>query len=143
MSADVATVTSPADARVPAVAKLAGVQFVALGVGFGAATVVVLGYLARDGILPMTPWGFRALDGPLARIGTTQTFVLGGALAASELTGLVAGLGLWRGRRWAGRVGLAITPISLALGVGFELPFLLVGIPLRVATLLIARRHLR
>jgi uncharacterized membrane protein (DUF2068 family) len=136
---------SPTDVAVPVplLAKLASVQFAALGVGFGAATVVVLGSLARDGILPMTPWGFRALDGPLARIGTTQTFVYGGALAASELTGLVAGLGLWRGRRWAGRLGLAVTPVSLALGVGFELPFLLIGVPLRVLTLLAAWRHLR
>jgi hypothetical protein len=135
--------TSVRDTSVPVAAKLAAVQFVALGAGFGAATLVVLGYLARDGVLPMTPWGFRALDGPLARIGTTQTFVFGGALAATELTGLAAGLGLWRGRRWAGRLGLAITPVSLALGVGFELPFLLVGIPLRVATLLSARSRLR
>ena len=131
------------DPGVPLAARLAGVQFVALGIGFGAASVVVLGYLARDGILPMTPWGFRALDGPLARVSTTQTFVYGGALAASELTGLVAGIGLWRGRRWAGRLGLAITPVSLALGVGFELPFLLIGIPLRVATVLAAWRRLR
>lgn len=137
-----ASPASPA-ADVPIAARLAAIQFVALGLGFGAGTLATLALFMRDGILPMTPWGFRALDGPLSRIGSTQTLGYGGALVAVELSGLVAGLGLWRGRRWAGRLGLAITPVSLALGAGFELPFLLAGVPLRVGTLLVAWRHLR
>ena len=44
--------------------RLAGVTYVALGLGFGVGTLVVLARLARDGELPMTPWGFRALSGP-------------------------------------------------------------------------------
>jgi hypothetical protein len=136
------TSPEPVDTVSPS-ARAAGVQFVALGLGFGVGAAVALAYLAKDGQLPMTPFGFRALEGPLARIGTTETFVFGGALVASELAGIAAGAGLWRGRRWAGRLGLAITPISFALAIGFDLPFLLVGVPLRVATLLRAWPHLR
>jgi uncharacterized membrane protein (DUF2068 family) len=122
---------------------LAAVQYLVLGLGFGIGTAVTLALLARDGQLPMTPWGFRSLDGPLARNGTTETMAYGAALIGVCAVDVVAGVGLWQGRRWAGRLGLATTPFALALGVGFELPFLLVGVPLRVATLLGARRTLR
>lgn len=98
-----------------------------LGIGFGAGTAVTLALLLRDGQLPMTPWGFRALDGPLARIGTTETMAFGGALIVVCAVDSAAALGLWRGRRWAGRLALATTPFALALGAGFELPFLLAG----------------
>jgi hypothetical protein len=44
--------------------RAAAVMYLVLGLGFGAATVVTLAYFARDGELPMTPWGFRSLSGP-------------------------------------------------------------------------------
>jgi hypothetical protein len=69
----------------------------------------------------------------LARIGPTQTIQYGSALVGVCAFDVAAGLGLWRGRRWAGRLGLATTPFALALGLGFELPFLLAGVPVRVA----------
>ena len=130
-------------ASVPLAARMAAVMYGLLGIGFGTGTAVALGFLLRDGQLPMTPWGFRALDGPLARIGTTETVAFGGALMVVCAVDSAAAVGLWRGRRWAGRLAMATTPFALALGAGFELPFLLAGVPLRVATLLLAWRRLR
>lgn len=127
----------------PLAAKWAAVQYLVLGLGFGIGTAVTLALLARDGHLPMTPWGFRSLDGPLARNGTPETMAYGAALIGVCAVDVAAGVGLWKGRRWAGPLGLATTPFALALGVGFELPFLLIGVPLRVATLLRAWRGLR
>lgn len=127
----------------PLTAKWAAVQYLVLGLGFGIGPAATLALLARDGQLPMTPWGFRSLDGPLARNGTSETMAYGAALIGVCAVDVVAGVGLWRGRRWAGLLGLATTPFALALGVGFALPFLLIGIPLRVATLLRAWRGLR
>jgi hypothetical protein len=130
-------------ASVPLASRLAAVMYGLLGIGFGAGTAVTLALFLRDGQLPMTPWGFRSLDGPLARIGTNETVAFGGALIVVCAADSTAALGLWRGRRWAGRLALATTPFALALGAGFELPFLLAGVPLRVATLLLAWRRLR
>ena len=128
---------------VPLASRSAAVMYGLLGIGFGAGTAVTLALLVRDGQLPMTPWGFRALDGPLARIGTTETMAFGGALIVVCAVDSAAAFGLWRGRRWAGRLALATTPFALALGAGFELPFLLAGVPLRFAMLLLAWRRLR
>jgi hypothetical protein len=64
-----------------------------LGIGFGAGTAVTLAFFVRDGQLPMTSWGFRALDGPLARIGTTETMAFGGALIAVCAADSAAALG--------------------------------------------------
>jgi hypothetical protein len=91
----------------------------------------------------MTPWGFRSLDGPLARIDTRTTMLAGAALVAVCAADVATAAGLWRGRRWAGRLGLATTPAAVVLGLGFELPFLLAGIPLRTALLAAAWRRLR
>jgi uncharacterized membrane protein (DUF2068 family) len=130
-------------ASVPLAERSAAVMYGLLGIGFGAGTAVTLALLLRDGQLPMTPWGFRSLDGPLARIGTTETLAFGGALILVCAVDSAAAVGLWHGRRWAGRMALSTTPFALALGAGFQLPFLLVGVPLRVATLLLAWRRLR
>jgi hypothetical protein len=67
----------------------------------------------------------------------------GTALIAVCAADAVAAAGLWRRRRWAGRLGLATTPVALALGAGFELPFLLAGIPLRVGLVAAAWPRLR
>lgn len=123
----------PAD--VPPAARLAAATYVLLGIGFGVGAAVTLVLLARDGELPMTPWGFRSLAGPFSDLGETQTFVLGAGLVAVCAADVVAGVGLWRGRRWAGRLGVATTPFGLVFAGGFALPFLLIGIPVRLAFL--------
>jgi uncharacterized membrane protein (DUF2068 family) len=123
-------------------ARGAAVLYGLLGVGFGIGTAVTLALLARNGELPMTPWGFRSLDGPLARIDTRTTMLAGTALIAVCAADVATAAGLWRGRRWAGRLGLATTPAAVFLGLGFELPILLAAIPLRVGLVLAAWRRL-
>ena len=126
----------------PRTARAAAVLYGLLGAGFGLGTVAVLALLIRDGELPMTPWGFRALDGPLARIDTRTTLLAGAALVSVCAADTATAAGLWRGRRWAARLGLVTTPAALVLGLGFELPFLLAGIPLRTALVAAAWRRL-
>lgn len=55
----------------------------------------------------------------------------------------VAGIWLWQGRRQGATLGLATTPLALALGAGFDLPFLLWPVPVRAAVLLSRRATLR
>ncbi len=126
----------------PVAARAAAALYGLLGVGFGIGTTVTLALLARNGELPMTPWGFRSLDGPLAPIDTPTTMLAGAGLIAVCAADVATSAGLWRGRRWAGRLGLATTPAALLLGLGFELPFLLAGIPARVALLAASWRRL-
>jgi len=90
----------------------------------------------------MTPFGWRLMGGPFERIGTDRLTPLGVALAAmligTGLVDVVAASGLRQGRRWGGRLALATTPISFALGIAFVVPFLLVVPPLR--SILVASR---
>ncbi|MGI8791996.1 MAG: hypothetical protein ACR2H3_02275 [Acidimicrobiales bacterium] len=123
--------------------RAAAVMYLALGLGFGAGTVITLAYLARDGELPMTPWGFRSLSGPFEKLGPSPFTALGLALIGVCVMDVVAGIWLWQGRRRGGLLGLATTPLAFVLGVGFALPFLLVGVPIRVALVLAGRRSLR
>ena len=128
---------------VPLSARVAAVMYVLLGVGFGVGAAVTLALFARDGELPMTPWGFRSLAGPFSDIGDTETLVLGAGLVALCAADTVAGAGMWRGRRWAGRLAVATTPVALLFAGGFALPFLLIGIPVRLAFLAESWRRLR
>jgi hypothetical protein len=122
--------------------RLAAVSYLALGIGFGVGTVVTLLHLDRHGELPMTPWGFRSLDGPFVQLGVERFKALGWALVGVCTLDVVAGVWLWQGRRRGARLGLATSPFALALGAGFALPFLLVGVPIRVALALAGRRSL-
>lgn len=126
----------------PAIRAAAAI-FVALGLGFGVGAVVTLAHLARQGELPMTPWGFRSMSGPFERLGTGPFAALGWTLVGVCVLDVLAGSWLWQGRRRGAWLGLATTPLALGLAVGFALPFLLVGVPLRVAFVLAGRRSLR
>ena len=128
---------------VPLAARLAATMYVVLGLGFGVGTAVTLVLFVRDGELPMTPWGFRSLEGPFARLGDTETLALGAGLVAVCAADAVAGAGLWRGQRWAGILGAATTPFALVFGGGFALPFLLIGAPVRLAFVAASWRRLR
>ena len=122
--------------------RMAGVMYAALGIGFGAGTVVTLAYLAREGELPMTPWGFRSLSGPFEQLGAERFSALGWGLVAVCALDTLAGVWLWQGHRRGATLGLVTTPPALALGAGFALPFLLVGVPIRVALVIAGRRSL-
>jgi hypothetical protein len=122
----------------------AALLYIALGIGFGAGTVVTLDYLRREGELPMTPWGFRSLaGGPFEQLPPEKFVALGWALVGVCALDTLTGVWLWQARRRGAVLGLATTPVALFLGAGFALPILLAGIPLRVALVLVGRRQLR
>jgi ABC-type spermidine/putrescine transport system permease subunit II len=123
--------------------KLAGASLALLGVGFGVNAVWAFAHLQRTGELPMTPFGFRAFEGPLTRLGTQWTSLLGAVLAAVCSLDVLAGFWLWRGERRGLRLATAAALPGLVLGAGFELPFLLLGLPLSLLLALAGRRTLR
>ena len=92
----------------------------------------------------MTPWGFRALaGGPFERLAPDQFAALAWALIGVCALDVVAGTWLWQGRRRGAALGLVTAPLAFALGIGFALPFLLAGVPLRAGLILTGRRNLR
>jgi hypothetical protein len=124
--------------------RAAAVLYLALGIGFGVGAAITLDHLRREGELPMTPFGFRSLaGGPFEELATEQFRALGWALVGVCTLDVVSAGLLWRGRRAGAVLGLATTPVALILAVGFALPFLIVGIPIRVALVLSGRRALR
>ena len=127
--------------RFPRTIRVAAFLFVFHGVAFGASVPFVLAHLDRYGELPMTFW-FRSMAGPFEELGPEAFKALGWTFVGVCVADVVAGLGLWRGRRWGARLGLATSPVALALGVGFDLPLILVGVPIRVALVLAGRRSL-
>lgn len=89
----------------------------------------------------MTPWGFRALSGPFERLGTDAFSALGIGLVVVSLLNVVAGAWLWHGDRRGLRLSLATFGPSMALGLGFALPFLLIGLPISVVLAVVGRRR--
>ena len=138
-----ATDRDTASHRVSPLVRLAAISQVVLGAGFGIGTIVTLNHLARHGELPMTPWGFRSLDGPFMKLGVERFTTLGWALVAVSAVDVLSCVWLWQGRRRGALVGLLTSPVSLVLAAGFALPFLLVGVPLRVLLTLVGWRSLR
>jgi hypothetical protein len=95
------------------------------------------------GVLP-TIMGIRALSGPFeAHLGREAFTALGWALVASSALDALAGVWLWQGRRRGVLLGLGSTPLSLALGIGFALPALLVAVPIRAGLILATNRASR
>ena len=130
--------------RESAAIRAAGVTYIALGLGFGVGTAVTLRLYARDGELPMTPWGFRSLaGGPFEQLTPEQFTALGWVLVGVCAADVVAGTWLWRGRRRGAILAVATSPVALALGAGFALPFLLAGVPIGAALVLAGRQSLR
>ena len=124
--------------------RSAAALHVVLGAGFGVGTVLALAHLARHGELPMTPWGFRALGGgPFEQLGSVPFTALGWSLVLVSALDVLAGIWLWQGRRRGLRLALATTVPAFGLSVGFALPFLLVGVPIRLALAVAGRRRLR
>jgi hypothetical protein len=123
--------------------RVAGAVYLALGIGFGAGAVVTLLHLARHGELPMTPWGFRSMSGPFEGLGAGRFSMMGWSLVAVCVLDVLAGIWLWQGRRRGARIGLVTSPLAFILGVGFALPFLLVGVPIRLGLTWAGRGSLR
>jgi hypothetical protein len=90
----------------------------------------------------MTPFGFRALSGPFERLGSDRFSALAIGLAAVSALNVLAGVWLWRGERRGLRLSLATFAPTMALGVGFALPFLLIGIPISTALAIAGKRAL-
>src|SRR5688572_13163917 len=124
--------------------RVAAAMHLFLGVAFGASVPVVLGHLARHGELPMSPFGWRYMAGqPVAQLSPDQFTALGWALVGVSALDVVAGIWLWQGRRRGLKLGLVTAAPALALGAAFELPLLLLGVPIRTALAIVGRRHLR
>ena len=104
---------------------------------------MTLVYLAREGELPMTPFGFRSMSGPVEGLGTSAFQVLGWTLVGVCALDVLAGVWLWRGRRRGTRLGVATSLPALVLGAGFALPFLVVGVPIRTVLVLAGRQARR
>jgi hypothetical protein len=91
----------------------------------------------------MTPFGFRSLAGPFEDLGVARFTGLGWTLVLVCALDVLAGIWLWQGRRRGALLGLITEPVALFLAYGFALPFLLIGIPIRVTLVLAGWRSLR
>ena len=124
-------------------AKAAGLAYILPALGFGIPTPFVLWHLARTRELPMTPFGFRSHSGPFEALGQDTFIALGFVLIGSCLLDFIAGAWLWGGRRRGAILGVAATPLTLAMTIGFAFPFLLVAIPIRLVLTAVAWPRLR
>jgi hypothetical protein len=113
-----------------------------LGLGFGVTSVPTLLHFAREGELPMTPFGFRALSGPFEQLGADRFLVLGWIFVGLCAVDVLAGVWLWQRLRRSLWLGLGADVAMFPLAVGFALPALLIGIPLRAALALAGRADL-
>jgi hypothetical protein len=129
--------------RVASATRAAGGVYVATGIGFGLGAVFTLVHLARHGELPLTPFGFRAMSGPFEGLGSAWVSVLGWLFVGVCAVETLAGWKLWTGRRNGATIGLLTTPLAVVLGLGFDLPFYLASIPLRLGLLALGRRDPR
>ncbi len=116
--------------------RLAATLYVFLGLAFGASVPVVLAFYTDNGYLPMM-FSFRALSGPVEELGRTGFLAAGFALVAASVVSVVAGLLLWRGQRRGVQLALLVDPVVFALGLGFALPLLLIGVPVRAGLVLV------
>src|SRR6476619_1509070 len=133
------TAASP-PTRVATATRAAGVVYVATGIGFGVGSAISLVYLARNGELPMTPFGFRSLSGPFEALGTMWLSVVGWAFVGVCAVETLAGWKLWKGQRRGILLGIWTTPLAIVFGLGFDLPFYLASIPIRLVLVALGRR---
>ena len=111
--------------------RVAAALHVLLGLGLAVGSAPVLVHFARNGELPMSPFGWRWMAGPVEQLGPVPFMALGWTLVA--VLDVVAGRWLWHGRRRGLQLGVATNACAFALGLGFALPALIVGVPLRAA----------
>ena len=123
--------------------RAGGTLQILLSLAFGGGAAWTMLHLAQNGELPMTPWGFRSMSGPFEELGQQTFSVLGWALVAICALDVLAGIWLVQHRRRGFGLGLITAVPQVALGLGFALPFLLVGVPIRVLLAVAGRRTLR
>jgi hypothetical protein len=127
--------------------RAASILFGLPGLGFGIGVPLTLAYLARHGELPMTPFGWRLMGGPLPQIGTDRLtplgWVLAIALVGTSALDVITAIWLRQGRRAGVRLGLVTTPFSFGLAAVFVLPLLLAAAPVRAVLLLAGSPGLR
>ncbi len=83
------------------------------------------------------------MSGPFERLGAERFAILGWSFVAVCALDALAGIWLWQGRRRGARLGMVTSPLALIAGAGFALPFLLVGIPMRLGLTWAGRGSLR
>jgi hypothetical protein len=71
------------------------------------------------------------MAGPVEQLGPLPFMALGWTLVAVCVLDVVAGGWLWQGRRRGLQLGVATNACAFALGLGFALPLLIAGVPLR------------
>ena len=125
--------------------RIAAILYFVPGLGIAISTVLILVYQERRGELPMTPFGWRLMGSTVPGMGadrlTPTGTALAGLLIGVALVDAAAGRWLWQERAIGRVVGLATTPINIALGLLFQVPFLLIVPPLRAALVIIDSRR--
>jgi len=125
--------------------RLAAILYFVPGLGFAISTLLIFAYQERRGELPMTPFGWRLMGSTVPGMGADRLSTIGTALAwlliGVSAVDAAAGRWLWQDRRLGRVVGLATTPVSLGLGLLFQLPFLIVVAPLRAALVIVDSRQ--
>jgi hypothetical protein len=125
--------------------RIAAILYFVPGLGFAISTVLILVYQERRGELPMTPFGWRLMGSTVPGMGADRLTQMGTVLAwlliGVSAVDVAAGRWLWQDDRRGRVVGLATTPVSLGLGLLFQLPFLIVVAPLRAALVIFDSRR--
>jgi hypothetical protein len=125
--------------------RIAAILYFVPGLGIAMSTLLILAYLDRRGELPMTPFGWRLMGSTVPGMGADQLTFLGRALAwvliGVSAVDVATGRWLWQDRHRGRVIGLATTPVSLGLGLLFQVPFLIVVAPLRAGLVIADSRR--
>jgi hypothetical protein len=124
---------------------MAAILYFVPGLGFAISTLLILAYLDRRSELPMTPFGWRLMGSTVPGMGADRLTLLGRALAwvliGVSAVDVATGRWLWEDRHRGRVIGLATTPVSLGLGLLFQLPFLIIVVPLRAGLVIADSRR--
>ena len=114
-----------------------------MGAAYVAGVLPMLLYIVRNRELPVM-LGARALEGPISQgLGIDAVIVslyLLGVVSAAEV---VVGYWLWKSRKLGGVAALAISPISLAFWIGYEVPPFILIVVVRAILVWRGWRNLR
>jgi hypothetical protein len=125
--------------------RIAAILYFVPGLGIAMSTLLILAYLDRRGELPMTPFGWRLMGSTVPGMGADQLTCLGRALAwvliGVSAVDMATGRWLWQDSHRGSVIGLATTPVSLGLGLLFQVPFLIVVAPLRAGLVIANSRR--